>query len=123
MKLLKRNDTILVVDDDDSVRDYLSFFLTRHGYNVIEAENGQVAVDKYKQHNDIISVVLMDLDMPIKNGIDASYEIMEYRPDAKIILVSGYLQNYMTKIIVFDFIQKPYSPLELLKRIRQRIDA
>ncbi len=123
MDLLKGNETILVVDDSEGVRNLLSLFLKELGYKVIEAENGQIAVDIYKQNRDLISAVLMDVVMPIKNGIDASNEIKEDYPDAIIIMITGYLSEYIDKISVADFMQKPFSPIELVTRIRKSIDG
>ena len=118
------NETILVVDDEKQLRDFLSIFLSSLGYNTLFAENGNVAVDKYSQHSDSISLTIMDIMMPEKDGITALNEIKAIYPDANILLASGYHQD--TKLIEYhpkvQIISKPYSSLELAKKIREHLD-
>jgi len=78
---------ILLIEDDDQVRKLLCMILTRGGYNVIEARNGEEGVRKYYDHP--YPVVITDLVMPEKEGIETIREIKNYYKQVKIIAISG----------------------------------
>jgi CheY-like chemotaxis protein len=119
-------ETILVVEDEAQVRRFVASLLERHGYQVIVAEDGQDAVDKFNQHGDRIRLVLMDLIMPKLNGKRASEEILRRRPGTRILLTSGYsadvIRNRGELEDGVDLLIKPVLPELLLNRIRQRLD-
>ncbi len=81
---------ILVVDDEEPVREITMALLRRLGFHTLCAVDGQDAVAVFRQHADSISCVLMDLTMPRKDGIAAGRELREIRPDIPVILCSGY---------------------------------
>jgi len=118
----KGNETILVVDDDKKIVRLMSDFLTMLGYTVIIAKDGGEGVNKYIQYLDSISVVLMDIVMPEKDGITAYNEIKEINSNANILLFSGYTAEYSDKIPDSELIQKPISPTTIVKKIRALID-
>ena len=116
------NETILVAEDNDSVRDLMKTILTQAGYAVIEATDGEDAVQKYRSH-DRIDLVILDSVMPGKNGREACDEIRTNNPEVKVLFTSGY-----TRDIVLDkgieekevaFISKPLTPSNLLKKVRE----
>ncbi len=78
---------ILIVDDDESIRRTLRRMLESAGYDVVEAADGQEGVELYKE--DSVDLVLMDLIMPEKEGIQAAAELRHYDPEVKIIAISG----------------------------------
>ena len=114
--------TILVAEDNRMVRQALAEILGSAGYAVVEAVDGDDAVAKYREHKDKIQLVLMDLIMPGRSGIDAWRELRSEQPDIKLIFMSGYTGDYMTGNLGFEkdmpFISKPVSPKELFSIIR-----
>ena len=91
--------------------------LQKCGYNLISAENGEIGIKMFKQHQKKIKVVLLDMNMPVKSGLETFQEIREIDPDSKIIMSSGFKKDdRMEKVLelgVNDFIQKPYTIQEL----------
>ncbi len=78
---------ILIVDDDEPIRKTLRRMLEPAGYDVVEAADGREGVELYKE--DSVDLVLMDLIMPEKEGIQAAAELRQYDPEVKIIAISG----------------------------------
>lgn len=116
------NETILVVDDDKKILKLLSNFFDSLGYNVLTAKDGEDAVTTYKQHLYSISMVLMDIVMPGKDGITAYNEIKEINSKADILLLSGYAADYFDKVPDGDIMQKPFSLIEIVHKIRTILD-
>ncbi len=119
-------ETILVVEDDPAVRDIEVSILTRFGYSVIEAEDGNDAVLKFAENQSKIHLVLMDMIMPNKNGKQAFDEIRRLQPDIKIIFVSGYSADIVRSRGKFDedfeLLRKPINASDLLHRVRKMLD-
>lgn len=116
---------ILVCDDSILARKNLSGILNGFGYmNVSEVSNGEDAVEFCKQYKP--QLVLLDIVMPVKDGVTATREIMEDNPDTKIIIVSsvGTQTNFKEAIKAGakDFIQKPIDE-ELLKQVLENADG
>ena len=114
-------ETILVADDEPLVRNMLHNVLTSHGYSVITAEDGQEALDKYHDGKDKIDLIVLDVVMPKKDGITTCNEIKSKNPNALVLLTSGYLSDLINSDNL-DILQKPFSPVELVKRIRHTLD-
>ena len=116
---LKGSETILIVDDDDQTRGYISSLLKEYGYTVYEAKNGEEALEIFERNKDHISVSLVDLVMPGIPGIEVMRQINKIKPEAKVIIMSGH------PIRVKDFVslEKTISPEEFLFRIRNIIDG
>jgi CheY-like chemotaxis protein/transcriptional regulator with XRE-family HTH domain len=114
-------ETILVADDDALVRKMLTSFLTDYGYRVIIAENGQEAINTYHEHRDAIDLVLMDIVMPLKNGIEAHKEILALDKNATLLLTSGYRTDNIKELKGARIIQKPFSPIEIIKIVRNTL--
>ncbi len=118
-------ETILVAEDDPSVRNLVEMVLTKHGYQVILADDGQEVVERFALHQNGIGLVLMDIIMPRKNGIDAFDEIRKVRPDAKVLFTSGYTADFIQSRGMqegVELIMKPVQPLELLRRVREVLE-
>jgi CheY-like chemotaxis protein len=88
--------TVLVVDDNEDLLETFAMILKRHGFFVETAENGCSAVDKIKKHR--FDVALMDIVMPEMNGVEAFRKIKEMRPDATIILMTGYSDEALIQL-------------------------
>lgn len=116
-------ETILLVDDELYLRHFLSELLASQGYKVILAEDGQEALLKYKEYQDCVDLVLMDIMMPRKDGVTAHKEISEINPNAKILLMSGYSSVSLGNIDDLKFIQKPMLPETLFLNIRELLDS
>lgn len=112
---------ILLVDDAAFMRMRCAKLLTENGYEVEEASNGQEGVDKYMAIKP--DLVLMDITMPVMDGITAVQEIKNRDPEAKVVMCSALGQQTMVMAAVKagakDFIVKPYQPEKILATIKR----
>lgn len=119
--------TILVAEDDDNVRNLTRAVLEGFGYTVIDAVDGEDALKKFREHEQEIQLLFMDILMPKKNGTEVYETIKQGHPDVKALFTSGYSADLMRAkgILVDDasFIAKPVSPRDLLKKVRNILDA
>ena len=119
-------ETILVAEDDTALRKLFSIVLQAYGYNVISAEDGEEAIQKFIDNRDKIQLVMLDMIMPKKSGKEVYDKIKQIRPDIKTLFSSGYTADRIDKDSMrkggFDFIMKPVSPKDLLKKIRELLD-
>lgn len=111
---------ILIVDDAAFMRMMLKDILTKNGYIVVgEAENGSVAIDKFKELKP--DLVTMDITMPEMDGITALKEIRKIDPNAKVIMCSAMGQQAMViesiQAGARDFIVKPFQPERVMEAI------
>lgn len=116
------SETLLIVDDDKLILNLLSDYFCEHGYTVIKAGDGEEAVRVYKQNCDQISLVLMDMVMPRKDGLAASAEIMEYNPRALVCFMSGFSPDAIGSFNDSNLIKKPFLPSEVIKLVRASLD-
>ncbi|MFW5869576.1 MAG: response regulator [Planctomycetota bacterium] len=116
-----RDTTVLVVDDEDTVRTVAGEILRRHGFEVIEADDGRQAVEIYRDRGDEIDAVLLDLTMPHMDGEEAFREIRRINPRAKVLLASGYNeQDTLSRFVgkgLAGFVAKPFEGKLLVGRI------
>ena len=119
-------ETILLAEDDALVRAMATTFLTDYGYSVIEADNGENAVNIFLQNQDNIDLLLFDLIMPKMNGLEACKEILKIRPGIKALIASGYLPEVqemkMEQGNGIYLVEKPYNPRALLQKVRGLLD-
>jgi two-component system, cell cycle sensor histidine kinase and response regulator CckA len=119
-------ETILVAEDESALRELLQNVLTGYGYQVILAEDGLDAVEKYQQEPGRISLVLMDMIMPRMSGKEACDAIRKIDPEARVVYTSGYTADIIKTRDVLEegteLIMKPVHPLELLRRVREILD-
>lgn len=119
--------TILVVDDEDIIRNLASAILEECGYKVITAVNGLDGVNKYKENSDKIDLVLLDMVMPELSGDEAFEKLKEINSDVKVILSSGFKKDSRVgKILrhgVLDFIQKPYTIIKLSRMVAKYLNS
>ncbi len=127
-KVAKYNgaETILIAEDDEAVRSLAQHVLEKNGYETLVARDGDEAVVKFRESNDNIQLLILDLIMPKKNGKEAYDEIRQLRPDIKAIFISGYTAEAIRKKGIFqddfDFISKPVLPSTLLCKVREVLD-
>jgi PAS domain S-box-containing protein len=119
-------ETILLAEDEEAVRKLMKLVLEEAGYKVIEAVDGQEAIEKFRENKDNISLLLLDVIMPKINGKGVYEKATKIKPDIKALFSSGYPADFIHKKGILEeglnFISKPASPHELLKRIREAID-
>jgi two-component system cell cycle sensor histidine kinase/response regulator CckA len=112
--------TVLVVDDEETVRMVAKRALEHRGYHVVTAENGEQAIEILSSHPDIAAVVL-DLAMPVMTGDQAAVLLRNQRPGLPIILSSGYPESEATRRFaghgVTAFLQKPYTAHSLAEKV------
>ena len=124
--LARGTETILLTEDDESVRGLISIVLKQEGYTVIEAVDGKDAVKKFMENKETIDLLLSDLIMPKINGMEAYDEMKVWRPGLKAIFVSGYAPDVIRQKMPLEsgvvLISKPILPYSLLKKVRSLLD-
>ena len=104
---------VLVVDDEQVVREMAKRALERHGYTVLLADSGLAAIDVFRRHPGDIALVVLDLSMPHMSGEEALPELRKIRPEVKVVVSSGYSEAETMALFkgqrVSGFIQKPYT--------------
>jgi len=119
-------ETILIVDDEDFIRDFGKQMLTRWGYTVFTATSGEEGLAFYDDLRDKIDLVILDLIMPGMGGEQCLEKILEIDPDAKVIITSGYSGKGPAMDAInggaLGFIDKPYGMRQMLKGIRAVLD-
>jgi PAS domain S-box-containing protein len=117
--------TILLVEDEEMLRELGVTILQGEGYNVLAAKDGVEAVEMFEANCDDIGLVVCDLGLPRMGGRDAFMRMKEQKPSVRAIVASGYLEpnlrSEMLKAGVLDTIQKPYDFREMLQKIRSVI--
>jgi CheY-like chemotaxis protein len=122
---VRGNETILLVEDEQSVRRLISTVLRKHGYQVLEAENGGHALLICEQHTGKIDLLLTDVVMPLLSGGQLAERLASIKPDMKVLFVSGYAERTMALHGVRAggaFLQKPITPDVLLRKVRAVLD-
>jgi PAS domain S-box-containing protein len=121
-------ETILLVEDEASVRDLACVVLERYGYTVLTAENGRAALDIWRQRKSRIDLVLTDLVMPGgMSGRALAEQLQAERPGLKVIFMSGYSDEIVHRQLDLQsgcrFLQKPYPPRALAEAVRRCLDS
>lgn len=123
---VRGTETVLLAEDDASVRRLIKEFLEKNGYTVVEAVDGEEAVMVFREKGEKIDILLFDVMMPKKNGIEAYEEIIKIRPEIKPLFMSGYAEEVLHRKGLtekgLDLLSKPVSPNNILKSIREALD-
>lgn len=114
-------ETILLVEDEPAVRQLFAQALTRAGYTVLEARNGQEAMRLFDEHGEQVDMLLTDLRMPYMGGAELAHQLRGRRRTLKLLCISGY-PGTLDQDIGADFLAKPFSRDELLKKVRDVLD-
>jgi len=119
-------ETILLAEDDNEVRNLTKTVLEESGYKVIEAIDGEDAINKFMKNKDKIQLLLLDVIMPKISGKEVYHRMKKIRPDIKILFSSGYPADFIHRKEILDeglnFISKPIPPRDILKRVREVLD-
>jgi len=124
-EIIKGNETILSIDDDENCAKVVDALLTSLGYKVIKASDGKEGLDSYFANKDSIDLVLLDLTMPKMSGADVLQEILIINPEAKVVISSGHRQKENDQGILSKakaYMNKPYDRNELSHTIRKVLD-
>ncbi|HEX5690931.1 MAG TPA: response regulator, partial [Roseiflexaceae bacterium] len=121
------NETVLLVEDEQVVRDLASRVLCEHGYSVLEAANGIAAIGVAQEYGARpIDLLLTDVIMPHMNGKALADQIVSMRPGTKVLYMSGYTDNVLAQNqqlgLEMAILQKPFSSTALLRKVREVLD-
>lgn len=123
---LGNNETILLVEDDETVRGLTRTILKHFGYHVIEAASGQAALDIFVENRSQIQMVITDVVMPGMNGIALIEQIQKLQLGIPILMISGYVGESLTREQLLDskvsFLQKPFDPNVFAEKVRELLD-
>jgi CheY-like chemotaxis protein len=118
-------ETLLLAEDECNVRESLTVLLERQGYRVIEAADGDEALEKFMQHEADIDALILDVVMPRKNGKEVYEIISKGAPDIKALFISGYTNDTIAEkgiVEAYNVVQKPLLFHEFLKTLRDVLD-
>lgn len=123
-ELIYGKGTVLVVDDEDIVRDISREILEKLGYSVLEASNGLEAVELYGDRHNEVDLVLLDLVMPVMDGREAFERLRKINPGVKVLFSSGYDSDKQSGLSSMSsgargFIRKPFTILELAEKVNR----
>ena len=112
---------VLIAEDEASIREFIVINLKRSGYDVVEAENGEEAINKYEGENGNIDVAVLDIMMPLKDGLEVCKYLRAKSSKIGIIMLTAKTQEMdkVTGLLVGadDYVTKPFSPSELMARV------
>lgn len=124
---LQGSETILLAEDSESLREMAQEYLESIGYRVLSAVSGEKALQRAKDFQGPIHLLLTDVVMPEMSGPELANHMTSLRPGVKIIFTSGYTDDAITRQGILDpkvaFIQKPYRPKALAKKVRQVLNG
>jgi two-component system, cell cycle sensor histidine kinase and response regulator CckA len=117
--------TVLLVDDEDSVRKVARRVLERSGYNVFAAATAVEALALFEEHRDRIDLLLTDVIMPVMNGRELADALLLERPELPVLFMSGHsydaLDNRPLGTLPFTLLHKPFGPQDLNRAVRDRL--
>src|SRR5262249_25960111 len=120
-------ETILLVEDESSVRRMLREALSAAGYRVWEASDGAEAIGQWGKEIENIDLLVTDIVMPVMNGLRLAEELRHWRPSLKVVYMSGHSEEVINGQSgpnpPADLIQKPFVPEFLVRKVREVLDA
>jgi hypothetical protein len=120
-------ETVLVVDDEEGLREVTKRILTRSGYTVLTASSGTEAINTARSYKGVIDLLLTDVIMPKMQGPAVARLILTIRPDVKVLFMSGHAQPVLEAEAVlgtsFQLVEKPFDQRMLLDQVRKSLDA
>jgi len=124
---LTGHETVLVVEDEDTVRELVTQVLAMYGYTVLPASNGVEALDLLQRGNHVADLVLTDVVMPLMSGRQLRDRLAEAQPDLRVVFMSGYAADLTDAAMAgpggrHRLLLKPFSTTELLRAVRQSLD-
>ena len=124
-ELPRGRETVLLVEDATAVRSVIRRMLEQLGYTILDAADGQLALEVASRHQGPIDLVITDIVMPALGGRELAERLRRVRPDIRILYTSGYTDDAIVRSVVQDarvvFMQKPFTPEVLARRVRQAL--
>jgi len=121
------SETVLVVEDSDSLRRLVQHVLLKQGYTVLLANDGEDALKVSREHAGPIHLMLTDVVMPRMGGLELAGRLQGLRPDTRVLYTSGYIEqdglDAATADGKFAFLAKPFTPDELARKVRETLEA
>jgi len=121
------SETVLLVEDEPSLRDLAREVLETFGYGVVEAASPEAALERSRAHPGVIHLLVTDVVMPQMNGRQLAAVLREERPDMRVLYMSGYTDDAIVRHGVLDarasFLAKPFTPEGLGRKVREVLDA
>lgn len=118
----KGTETVLLVEDEQSVRELAELILLENGYNVLQAANGKEALEILEPHDGTVHLLITDVVMPGMNGRELAEAVLALRPESKVLYMSGYTDDAIIHHGVLDqrtaFLEKPFTSKSLLQKVR-----
>lgn len=119
--------TILLVEDDETLRDMGTELLEELGFFAMTARHGREALETYRERGSEIDAIMLDLKMPVMGGVEAYHELRKIDPSIPIVFCSGYNIESVSDVIGNDehagFMHKPYNPEQLRRVLLELIAA
>jgi DNA-binding response OmpR family regulator len=120
-------ETLLLVEDEPQIRQMALEFLSEGGYNLLVASNGIEALKILEEESGPVHLILTDVVMPQMSGRELAERAVVTRPETKVLYMSGYTNDAIVRHGVLDsgtwFIQKPFSPDALARKVREVLDS
>jgi two-component system, cell cycle sensor histidine kinase and response regulator CckA len=120
---VRGKETILLVEDDNQVREFAKAVLTGCGYSVLIAENPHQALCISQEHQDHIDLLLTDVVLPGASGRELAERMVGHRPTMRVLYMSGYTDSVITHHGVLDdgmfFLEKPFTSVSLAQKVRE----
>jgi len=118
--------TILIIDDEEVIREIATVLLEELGFNVITANDGIEGIEEFQKHKESISLILLDLTMPKMDGGACFSELRRIDPNVRVLLSSGYneldISNHFVEEGLAGFIQKPYSVESFAQKVQEALN-
>ena len=121
------NETVLVVEDESTVRAMIGALLKSFGYSVIEAKDGNEALEYCRRNKEmIIHLLITDIIMPDVSGFDLVKRVIKTHPGTRVLYISGYAEEDISNEGTLEkrvpFLKKPFTPATLAKKVREVLD-
>jgi len=121
------SETVLIAEDDPNVLNLISESLIAHGFNVVPAGNGELALEKLQHGDQPVDVLITDVVMPGISGRALALRAAESIPNLKVLFMSGYteevIQHHGISSSNVAFLQKPFAPGDLVRKVRHLLDG
>ncbi len=127
IELKRADETVLLVEDEEIVRKITSTILRENGYSVMEASDGEEALEIARSYQAAIHLMLTDVVMPRMSGQELAYRMKQVRPETKVLYISGYTSDTIVHHGTLDpglaFLQKPFTPVGLALKVRHVLEG
>jgi two-component system cell cycle sensor histidine kinase/response regulator CckA len=121
-----KGELILLVEDEEGIREFAAGILEEYGYRVVKAESFGTAIQKFEENKDKINLIFSDVVLPDKSGLDLVNALLKQKKDISVLLTSGYTGDKSNWNIIkkkgHPFLKKPFALLELLKAVRHSLE-